>query len=430
MYLIGFAVLLLVFTLVINLPAFDEDLMPEVAAIKNIKATPYGANNAYPALLAINGPGTDLKISADKVRTMLNLKISQMGLDYFDQQEYDQHIRNDLDVTWQEKYPSCHSRRERACMSKVFTAVREQPIVDERLTTQLQKYHDLIALDEYSEATQLDIQAPLIAFGPVMALKRIFLANSYISDNSQDFLSDVIDDMNYWHMMLNKGHLLITKMVAVASITDGLRGLSEAIKAHHFSPVQLIELQNNINRLNLQEVAIGRVFEFEFKYGIKVFEAAESSGEMKYFGLFDFFQLNATHNMAYQLTAVPMKHLSKLDSSGFYQYLNSDEFGQEFEHPFSWSPASLYNPTGKVLMSYTVPAYTDYLARIHDLGGMIVLLKLQIELALNQEKPVKNVVLNSEFLNPYTSEPMSYNAATDSIYFTCLDKTSVCELGL
>ena len=81
-------------------------------------------------------------------------------------------------------------------------------------------------------------------------------------------------------------------------------------------------------------------------------------------------------------------------------------------------------------MTVAMPAYKDYIGRVHDLNGMFYLLKLQIEIALNPEKAVAQVIVQSQYSNPYTLEPMQYNSATHSIYFECMDKTSVCELGL
>ncbi|MCF6262872.1 MAG: hypothetical protein L3J24_04720, partial [Xanthomonadales bacterium] len=83
LYLFGFAALLLIITVVINLPAFDEELLPEVAAIKNIQAEPFARDNAYLALLAINGPsGKTLQQATEEVRSFLNQKIAETGVDY------------------------------------------------------------------------------------------------------------------------------------------------------------------------------------------------------------------------------------------------------------------------------------------------------------------------------------------------------------
>jgi len=73
---------------------------------------------------------------------------------------------------------------------------------------------------------------------------------------------------------------------------------------------------------------------------------------------------------------------------------------------------------------------TDYIARVHDLNGMLQLLKLQLEISQNDSRSAAQVVANSKYINPYTLEPMSYDEKDHRIYFECLDKTSTCELNL
>ncbi len=119
-----------------------------------------------------------------------------------------------------------------------------------------------------------------------------------------------------------------------------------------------------------------------------------------------------------------------MSSTEFYQFINSQQYTKEFAPPFNWSPTTLYNPMGKLLVGYSIPAYTDYISRAHDLNGLFYLLKLQIEIALSPDQPVEKVISQSQYTNPYTLEPMSYNQDAHSIYFECMDKTSRCELSL
>ena len=106
------------------------------------------------------------------------------------------------------------------------------------------------------------------------------------------------------------------------------------------------------------------------------------------------------------------------------------QFKDDLITPTPWTPRFLYNFSGKVMIGQAIPAYNDYIGRIHDLNGMFHLLKLQIEIALKPETPVEQVIKHSQYSNPYTLKPMSYNKESHSIYFQCMDKTSVCELNL
>ena len=428
-FVIGFGVSLLLVTLVINLPAFDEDLLPEVKRIKSIQASPYEKGNAYPAMLAISNDSEDFVGKTEEFRKLLNQKINKTGLDFFNAEEYDLWVRSTRDKQWQSDYPLCNSIRQKGCMADLFEQLAQTTITNERLISQLGHYQHLIEMPDFAEATQMDFESPIVAYGPILALKRLYLADSFVNNTSEQFIQDFTTDMKFWRMVLEKGHLMITKMVAVASINNGIAAMSEAINTQVFTPNQLVQIQQNLQRLNDDEKAMAPVFEYEFKGGIQWYEAAEQSGEFKYLKVFDFFQLSATHNMAYLLTK-PLREMAELDAKTFHQFVNSEKFSRAFERPFKWSPTSLYNPTGKLLMVDTLSAYSDYIARIHDLDGMLALLNLQIESALKPQQPTNEVVAQSVHVNPYTLNPFSYDSSKHKVFFECMDKRAVCELAL
>jgi hypothetical protein len=174
---------------------------------------------------------------------------------------------------------------------------------------------------------------------------------------------------------------------------------------------------------------MGITFEFEFKYGAKMFDEMYDKGEFYSDPSILLYQHHATNNMYYIYTVKALKKISAMNTVEFYQYVKGG-FEEGFKTPFNWSPSTLYNPMGKLLINYSIPAYSDYIARAHDLNGMLYLLKLQIEIALNNDRPIEQVISQSQYTNPYTLKPMSYNQDSHSIYFECMDKSSSCELDL
>ncbi len=429
LYLLGLIALLLMVTVVINLPVFDEELLPEVVAIKNIQAEPYSENNAYPALIAINGTsGKSLKEESEAVRSILNHKIADTGLDYLNAAEFETLIGKDHDESWLNSYSSCKSRSDKNCTQKLNDELRAKPVSDPRLIEQLERYTDLIEFNHYKEMTQIDVDTPMGPYGPLMKIKQIFLADKLVN-YSEDIYSELaIKDMKFWRMILRKSHLLITNMVSVASLNDSVQSISTAIN-HGLSDIQLERLQPNLKPLNLAETDLSQVFNYEFKYGLSV---ADYTSNNMFGGFIEnlLFQPQATNNTRYFLTTKHMKKVARYDSRKFYQYVSSNKLQKDFNQPFKWSLNTLYNPSGKKIISYIMPAYKDYFGRVHDLNGMIHLLKLQIEIALNPNKPVEQVIAQSKFTNPYTLKPMGYKPESHSIYFECMDKTSVCELDL
>ncbi len=437
LYLLGFAALLLLITVIINLPAFDEELLPEVVAIKNIQAEPFSEDNAYPALIAINSAsGPSLKAATKKVRDYLNQQIAETGLDYLSQEDYKNLVGNPIiseyDRSWSNTYFNCKSRTEKNCMASLINDLKGNPITDKRLSAQLNRYADFIEMKTYKGATQIDgtSNAPYLVFGSTQMLKRIFLADAFLNKTTDGYLETWSQDVGFWRMILNKSHLLITKMVATATVRTSIDSISAAIQQDALSPLQLRKIQDEIQTLKQAEIDLGKTFEFEFKYGMSMIDIVDKAESIGTDAWINFFQPQATHNTNYLYVFKPMIEVSAMGTSEFYNYLESNQHKHEFVTPVSWSPSMLYNPTGKLLVSYLIPAYPDYIARAHDLNGMFYLLKLQIEIALSPEKPVQQVISQSQYTNPYTLEPMSYNQDNHSIYFKCMDKTSVCELDL
>jgi hypothetical protein len=218
-------------------------------------------------------------------------------------------------------------------------------------------------------------------------------------------------------------------MIAIASVTNSIDSVSTAISQGALSPQQLTELQTQIKTLSNSELDMGTIFDYEFKYGMSLFDQAEEEGIGNFIENL-LYQPNASKNINYEYSTMRLKKVSALSAEAFYQQATGQNQQVEFTSPFNWSPTTLYNPMGKLLISYTIPAYNDYIARAHDLNGMIHLLKLKIELTLNPTQNIEQLINQSKYTNPYTLEPMLYNIENNSIYFKCMDKYSICELDL
>ena len=326
LYLLGFAFLLFAFAVIINLSIFDEELLPEIQAIKDIKTKSYTKNNAYPAMVAINGPsGMSLQDASTKIRIKLNEKIKRSGLDYLSHDELNDLIGNGHDKSWKDAYGSCGSRTDNDCMSKIFSEVKENPIADARLIEQLVRYNDFIQHEDYQEMIQLDFSAPFGPYGPIINLKRLFLADSYANHSSKSYLNLVMKDMIFWRMVLKNANWLITKMVTIATLNDDINSLSTSIKQLHFNADQLTHLQHLITPLNSDEISMVRVFEFEFKYGMNVLDEALENGEITELTNAStpfFYQHQATHNYSYLNITKPLKKASLMNSNEYFLYRN------------------------------------------------------------------------------------------------------------
>jgi len=228
-------------------------------------------------------------------------------------------------------------------------------------------------------------------------------------------------------MMLNDSQLLITKMIANAAIHNDIQIMAYAIKTGYLSQNELTTLHSQITGLSQNEQSLSLTFHSEMKCAMVYFqnytnESQDFIGRLLY-------QPQATMNLHYRTNINYSKTIDNLNAQAYYQLYTSNSWP---ENPQSKSAISFYNPTGKLfLKTYFAPLiYQDYFARMHDLKSMLVLLKLRIELALNNDQSMTSVVNNSNHKNPYTNQPFDYDPEAQTIGFDCLDKTSVCEIAL
>ncbi len=67
-------------------------------------------------------------------------------------------------------------------------------------------------------------------------------------------------------------------MVAIATITTSIDSLSTAIQQGSLNPIQLHQLQADIKTLSQSEIDMGTTFEYEFKYGMTMYDEMYEQG--------------------------------------------------------------------------------------------------------------------------------------------------------
>ncbi len=425
--LIGMIAMLFVVAIIVNLSVFDEDLLPEVQAIKDIQTTPYEANNAYPALIGMSYyPDESFQKATTKIRNRLNQNISSNNQDFLTESDQDVLKSHEIDEAQIANISSCHTRKEKNCVIKYLSRLNKQDNINQATQTLVNRYAQLIDYSDFSEATQIKFNSPLPPLSTPLRAQRMFLLTQWLQNNT-NFVSTLNKDLNFWRMLLENSHLLITKMIANAAIHNDIQILSYAIQTGYLNKNQLTALNKHITELTQNEKSLYPTFQSEMRGTMDFLEIYKSEnhdfiGQLLY-------QPQATLNLHYTTNIKPLKQIDKIDSRTFYQSYSSSTWP---EQPKSKSAISFYNPTGKLfLKTHFAPlVYQDYFARMHDLNAMLVLLNLRIVLALNDDQNIVSVVNNSTYKNPYTLKPFDYDAEANTIGFDCLDKTSVCEIAL
>src|SRR5690554_3171860 len=141
--LIGMIIMLFVVAVIVNLSVFDEELLPEVQAIKDIQAKTYEKGNAYPALIAFNYyPDESYQSAIQMIRKKLNQNIAEQGYDFLNHDDEEQLSTHKLDTKELSEITRCHTRKEKNCVVKYITNLSNQSIT---------KPHSLIALGRYRQ---------------------------------------------------------------------------------------------------------------------------------------------------------------------------------------------------------------------------------------------------------------------------------------
>lgn len=430
MYLIILALALFLLMVTINLPAFDEELLPEVQAIKNIKAEPFDENNAYPAMWAFASPKDQpFEVTVNELRTYINQKIQQQGVDILSLKENKELAGQASETSWKNQYAKCNSREDITCMRQYIDQLNGQTIDDARLQQLLSRYERLIAYENFSEAVTIDINSPVMGYGTLLSIKRIFLAQIYHQQPSKNFIEMVLRDLAFWRMVLANSNYILTKMIAVSTIRDSIFVLSEAVADERLNKVEMEKLKSHLNGLSKTEFDMSETFKYEMKYSMTVIDQYEKEESIGWTPWINFYQKQATNNTNYLYVIKPLIETAKLNSQMLYQKVKNDD--DPSKSPVSWTPAMIYNPTGKLLTSFSISVYDDYFGRVHDLNGMILLLKLRLEIASKQDQNVTLLVQTSEHVNPYTGEAMNYDPKEKKLFFKCLSRPyDSCEIQL
>ena len=434
-YALLFIIGLFIFsTLIINTSLFDEKLDSRVATIiKASSPAPSVEGNAYFALMGISAAaGKDITHTGLEL-IMRYMQNREHGDDSLNSDDYQEILAIDrqIDNQWLDRYDNCTSRKEYGCLGKLSKQLLITPIDGERLSLMLQRYDHIMQMSSYQNLKHISHGSPMPRYGVILKLSQLKLAELYNSAEKIAFLSQIAKELDFWKMQLTSGTMIIDKMVAVAGIRNNLSYLSEFMLANLLSEQEYTVINSLLIPLNQAELDISEGFVSESR---TMFQQIEAKHSTLFVPSSMLLQPHATMNMVYQYFTEPMVSLNQMKLEEFIHFLHSDNNNQrrkQVESLLSFTPDSLYNYNGKTFISanYCLNCQ-DYIARMHDINNMMNLLKLQLSLKINGKTATKQVVLNSEVINPYTSKAYDFDSTGNWLQFDCLDPSSKCRIKL
>lgn len=415
---------LVALTLVINLSWFDEPLHPDLQRLKTPQPVSM-EDNAYPLIYGFPAAdGRDPRAAGLAIIETLRERYREGRRMALGDEEMNEILGGSgLDDGWRASFSSlpCNSRFALDCAEQLIADVRRVDPNQPRLRLLLERYETILRAAKFEENQEFDAYTPVPAYGQLLPVGRIRLAMSYVGESTPAFLARVAEDVAFLKRMLREGDTLIAKMVALAGLRNDLTFLSALMRDRDLTEEDLESLRQFLRPLTSEERDIGETFLAELRIALlseKSLVIPEEGPWMTQLLL----QQNATLNEYYFSTILPMQLRSSLSPEEFYRQRGYEQLSYSVRA----FPPPLFNLGGKLVLEHIMTEYNlqDYITRVHDLNGRIFLVLLQAELEGSPERGVPDLVRMSTHKNPYTGDPMDYDAAAQTIRFDCLEASS------
>lgn len=299
----------------------------------------------------------------------------------------------------------------------------------------LDRYHRLRNYPQLVEAVPKSLKVPFLRWSGLLHISELVDAQ-IVRDASRSqarahAVSELAAEIVLWKRIATQADLLITKMVGATVLQRKFRLASELLSQYPEIAAKNEAMLAAITApLSLADISMRRVLEGEFVFSASYIRSGDKNlieTEIKegndWAGKAIFalgaFKRNATINRYYA---------NLHDAGEFYSQSsnlvveNEASFRAKNEQFDPFSPSAIfYNPIGKVLASVGNTNWGDYAFRMHDLAGYSRLLDLQrgaaVQRISREQIPAFLAAAGKDLADPYTGQPMQWDAVTGKLSF-------------
>ena len=426
-------VLLAAFTIFINLSWFDEQLHPDLVALSSPRSISTD-DNSFTLIHGFSAANDKnmLAVGQAIIRNFRERYERGESITLSEQERDDLLGGSNLESVWRSDFQSltCNSRLSVDCAGRLVAEIEQVDLNQPRLRLLLDRYEEILQTSRFEEIEETDAYTPFPRYGLVMQIARLRLAISYQRDTVEEFLAHVEEDINFWRMILRDGQSLIAKMVALAGFRNDLEYVSALIRLRDLSNSEIQLVRSLLHPLASDELDIGESFLAELRISVLTDNAMFAMLRDDLWLARVFSQRRATLNEYYLATVMPMRNRASLGAEAFYRQRGYDKL----LYSVRMFPPPLYNLGGKLALKWISlqTSVQDYISRMHDVNGRVSLILLQVEIEQNPESGVDTIVKSSIHGNPYTGDPMHYDALAHTLGFDCLpgNSTDICEVAI
>jgi len=266
-------------------------------------------------------------------------------------------------------------------------------------------------MPDFQESQLVSDLMPWANYGYLGKLSIVKKGSLYNAGDISGLVALIADESKFWRMLLSKGDSLISKMVATSNMWRNTHLISELHHRGELSRDDYNQLRNSVAPLSQDSLDIGEAFDYELKFTIGAIKQKRGHESL-------LVQPRETISALERYYTAPLKCLSKLtsnDFSTFYHQRHSKPAPSTcgIRDAFESSETSslvLYSDGEKdINLANSVVSTTDYIARVHDLDGMLELIRSRLFPEIN--------VAHAEAQQP-----------TSTLGFECLSPDSICRL--
>jgi len=431
------ALVLLIFLggYVVNI--FDENLTPEAKALLSSPPNPYdSSDNIYVALAGLDAATQPSFIAAGEARIAkynreLDSMLANPGAELAAITSTDPNA-----LTFKGNLEYCHP-----LTSSLWNDVksRRAAVAGRMADNQelFRRYTALHQLHGYYDTSRPSFLEP-IYYVP-LPLRCLFLADLALRIQTSNqksqlvALNDLSQDLLMWRAVLKGDGTLLSKMIASGALHADLLLLADMI-ADPGTDLELFDAaeQQAITPFELTDWRISGAFGAEMRANAPLFTqvATMASARTGYDGTpvpwwqrslarlqGHFFKVNATENLQARHVA-QLIGLADSDPSQFS--VKREQYRQWLsKNDAIFSPAVLFNPTGKVLLEVAVPAYEGYSPRVYDVAALqrLVYLVYQIRRQAIDSSAVPAFLKQHPgwSTHPIDGRPFTWNAVTEEL---------------
>ena len=294
------------------------------------------------------------------------------------------------------------------------------------------RYRDLHKLHDYHNTLTTDVRSPFPDFSTLMTLNRLYgteIALRYMTGDPAVALIELNNDIAFLRNLLSQADTFILKMVALSMLKHDLYLFASLMDTRP----EEIYLFDEIPFLTEQESSIEEPVKYEFRMNVKLAREIKANPKLITDDLdiptwlpFPLYKVNHSINMIHAILEYNLNK-SRL-SAGKYNKKQKSARDENSMFKPGWL-SYLYNPVGCILFSISMPDFSKYIIRIHDMNGLISMVNLKrnikrgslgsddIEEYLNQAK--------DRYFNPYTEQSIDWNPGEQTLSFQSPGSDSV-----